>query len=67
MYYFSVNGKRYCVRDRHKLHEQDKLAATADNMQILVDYVANKYPDRNNCIRLKKILTLKQYKKHYLL
>ena len=50
-----VNGKRYCVRDRHKLHEAaDKLATTADNMQILVDYVANKYPDRNNCIRLKE-------------
>ena len=50
-----VNGKRYCVRDRHKLHEAaDKLATTSENMQTLVDHVANKYPDRNNCIRLKE-------------
>ena len=50
-----VNGKRYCIRDRHKLHDAaDKLAITTDNMQILVDYVANKYPDRSNCIRLKE-------------
>lgn len=51
----SVDGKRYCVRDRKKLElAADRLANANKNMQALVTSLNNKYPDRSNVIRLVK-------------
>ena len=50
-----VDGKQYCVRERAKLElAADLLATTTKNMQLLVDGVNEKYPDRDNVKRLVK-------------
>jgi hypothetical protein len=50
-----VDGKKYCVRERRKLElAADKLAKASVNMQLLVDKCYEKYPTRENVIRLKK-------------
>ena len=50
-----VDGKKYCVRERQKLElAADKLANATSNMQKLVDACYEKYPRRENIIRLKE-------------
>ena len=49
----SVNGNKYCVRDRHKLHlAADRLALINNKMNKLVIHVAKKYPNKENVKRL---------------
>jgi hypothetical protein len=51
----SVNGNKYCVRERKKLENAaDLLASTANKCKELVDYVADKYPDNENVQRMKE-------------
>jgi hypothetical protein len=51
----SVDGKKYCVRERHKLElAADRLADVNKKMAILVEHCYEKYPDRENIKRLKK-------------
>lgn len=51
----SVNGNKYCVRERKKLkNAADLLASTANKCKELVDYVADKYPDNENVQRMKE-------------
>ena len=50
-----VDGNKYCVRERNKLHlAADLLARTTQNLKKLVSHVGAKYPDRKNCQRLLK-------------
>jgi len=50
----SVDGNKYCVRDREKIQESaDLLATTTVKCKELVDYMYNKYPDKENVQRLK--------------
>jgi len=50
-----VNGNTYCVRDRAKLElAADRLATINNRMNILVTHLAEKYPERDNVIRLVK-------------
>lgn len=50
-----VDGKKYCVRERAKLHlAADLLAETTQNMIKLVEHLGDKYPDRDNVKRLVK-------------
>jgi predicted metal-dependent hydrolase len=49
----SVDGNKYCVRDRKKIQESvDLLARATENCKKLVEYVKNKYPDDENVRRL---------------
>ena len=49
----SVDGNKYCVRERKKLQEAaDLLANTTEKCKQLVDYVRQKYPDKQNVQRL---------------
>ena len=58
-----VDGKQYCVRERAKLElAADLLANTTKNMQLLVDNVNEKYPDRDNVRRLMKNFNPKKVK-----
>ena len=51
----SVDGKKYCVRDRVMLKEAVNLLAEAVNkMKRLVEYVSKEYPNDEDVIRLKK-------------
>ena len=51
----SVNGNKYCVRERKKIENAaDLLASTANRCKELVDYVAKKYPDNENVQRMKQ-------------
>ncbi len=48
-----VNGNTYCVRDRHKLElAADRLAYVNNNLNKLVNHLAEKYPDKKNVQRL---------------
>jgi hypothetical protein len=48
-----VNGNRYCVRDRNKLHlAADRLATINNRMNKLIAHVGNKYPNKENIKRL---------------
>ena len=50
-----VDGNSYCVRERSKLTlVADLLAKTTQNMKKLVKYLGEKYPERENVIRLVK-------------
>jgi hypothetical protein len=50
-----VDGNRYCVRERSKLTlAVDLLANITVNMNKLVKYLGEKYPDRENVKRLVK-------------
>jgi len=65
MYYFSenfqlkcvissVDGKKYCVRDRVMLKDAVNLLAEAvERMKRLVNYVSKEYPNDEDVIRLK--------------
>jgi len=49
------DGKKYCVRERHKLElAADLLATINERMESLVEHVKSKYPDRENVNRLVK-------------
>jgi len=51
----NVNGKTFCVRDRQNIEQAvDLLAETATKMEILVNYLKDKYPDQDNVQRLAK-------------
>lgn len=49
----SVNGDKYCVRDRKRLNDAvDLLARTIEKCKSLVAYVSEKYPNQDNVKRL---------------
>lgn len=49
----TVDGNKYCVREREKLQEAaDILAKVTVKCKKLVDYVHEKYPDQDNVQRL---------------
>jgi len=51
----SVDGKKYCVRDRVMVKEAVNLLAEAVNkMKRLVEYVSKEYPKDEDVMRLKK-------------
>tara|TARA_B110000014_G_C19941335_1_gene487042 strand:- start:87 stop:686 length:600 start_codon:yes stop_codon:yes gene_type:complete len=48
-----VNGNRYCVRDRNKLHlAANRLATINNRMNKLILHVGKKYPNKENVKRL---------------
>jgi hypothetical protein len=50
----TVDGNKYCVRDRTKIKEAvNLLAEVVNKMKRLVDYVYKKYPDDPDVIKLK--------------
>lgn len=50
----TVDGNKYCVRERAKLQEAaDLLAKTTDKCKKLVDYVVEKHPDNEAVKRLE--------------
>lgn len=51
----TVDGNKYCVREREKLQAAaDLLATVTEKCKNLVEYVGNKYPDQENVKRLVK-------------
>jgi hypothetical protein len=51
----TVDGNKYCVRERSKLQiAADKLARTTSNLKKLVEHAKEKFPDRSNVQRLVK-------------
>jgi hypothetical protein len=51
----TVDGNKYCVREREKLNEAaDLLANMTEKCKHLVEYVGQKYPDKDNVKRLVK-------------
>jgi predicted metal-dependent hydrolase len=51
----TVDGDKYCVRERKNIKEaSDLLAKTTVKMKKLVEYVDEKYPDKPNIRRLVK-------------
>ena len=49
----SVDGKKYCVRERNKLTlAADRLAKVNQKMEKLVNYCKEKYPERKNVKKL---------------
>jgi hypothetical protein len=50
----TVDGNKYCVRERNQIQEAaDLLATTTENLKKLVKYVVNKYPSQDNVKRLE--------------
>lgn len=50
-----VDGNKYCVRERDKLDQvADMLARVTQKLKKLVTYMSDKYPERENVIRLKE-------------
>jgi len=51
----TVDGNKYCVREREKIEDAaDLLAAATENCKNLVKYVGEKYPEQENVERLVK-------------
>jgi hypothetical protein len=51
----TVDGNKYCVRDRAKINEAvNLLAEVVNKMKRLVEYVYKTYPDDPDVIKLKK-------------
>lgn len=51
----TVDGNKYCVRERGDVQKAaDLLARVTDKCKKLVDYVGDKYPDQENVKRLVK-------------
>jgi hypothetical protein len=51
----TVDGNKYCVRDRKRLQESaDLLASVTEKCKKLVEYVYKKHPDMENVQRLYK-------------
>jgi hypothetical protein len=49
----NVDGRKYCVRERRNIQKASNLlASTTDKMSSLVEYMGNKYADRENVNRL---------------
>jgi hypothetical protein len=49
----TIDGNKYCVRERAKVQEAaDLLARITEKCKKLVEYVYEKYPDKDNVIRL---------------
>jgi hypothetical protein len=49
----TVDGKKYCVRERKNIQKaSDLLAKTCEKMQYLVDNIGTRYPNRENVKRL---------------
>ena len=49
----TVDGNKYCVRERAKLElAADLLANTTQKLKQLVAYLGEKYPNKENCKRL---------------
>ena len=49
----TVDGEKYCVRERDRMDEAvDLLATTTEKLKELVAYVGRKYPDQENVKRL---------------
>jgi hypothetical protein len=49
----TVDGNKYCVRDRKRLQESaDLLATVTEKCKKLVEYVYKKHPDMDNVKRL---------------
>ena len=47
------DGNKYCVRERSKINDAaDLLAKTTEKCKQLVEYMKNKYPDKDNVKRL---------------
>ena len=58
-----VDGKQYCVRERAKLQlAANLLAKTTEHMQLVVDHLGEKFPDRDNVKRLVKNFNPKKVK-----
>lgn len=59
----SRDGNKYCVREREKIASVvDLFAKTAANMEKLIIYLKQKYPDRENVKRLVKRCNPKKIK-----
>lgn len=57
----TVDGNKYCVREREKIDKAaDLLAKVTEKMKSLVEYVHGKYPDKENVERLYKGFNPKQ-------
>jgi len=57
----TVDGHKYCVRDRNQVNTAaNMLAKIAEKCKSLVKYVYEKYPDKDNVIRLKDGFNPKQ-------
>jgi hypothetical protein len=51
----TVDGNKYCVRERHRVQEAaDLLARVTEKCKRLVDYMQEKHPDKDNVKRLVK-------------
>jgi hypothetical protein len=51
----SVDGNKYCVREREKIDKAaDLLAKITEKCKALVSYVVDKYPNKENVKRLKE-------------
>ena len=51
----TVDGNKYCVRDRKEINKAaDLLAEVTTSCKELVEYVSNKYPDKENVKQLIK-------------
>jgi len=62
----SVDGNKYCVRDRGMLNEAaDLLAQVTQKMKELVDYMKDKYPGDPDVERLVKGFNPKKLVKLY--
>lgn len=49
----NVNGKTFCVRNREKVKDAvDLLAKTTDKLKKFIEYLKNKYPDKDIIKRL---------------
>ena len=49
----TVNGKKYCVRERKNIQKASNLLArTTEKLDDLVEHVGKKYPTRENVERL---------------
>lgn len=50
-----VDGNKYCVRERNRIEESaDMLARVTQKLKKLVNYVAGKFPNRENVKRMKE-------------
>lgn len=50
----NVDGNKYCVRERNKLElAADKLAHVNKNLQAVIKYCNDKYPEKDLTIRMK--------------
>jgi hypothetical protein len=57
----TVDGNKYCVRDRTQVNRAaDLLASVTDKCKDLVDYLYKKYPTKDNVLRLHEGFNPKQ-------